>query len=446
MKRIALFALLAAQLAVIGGFWAWNHVRHPLGNMLAGGLAEQLLAYGRLAGLLAAFGALLQLVLASRAGWIGHVFGLDRQLRLHHVLGPLVFLPLAAHPVLLAYGHAMQADTGAWAQTLDFLRYWKGVAAAAAGLALMLAAGALSMPGVRRRLRYEVWHATHLTFYLAIALAFGHQLSVGSDFTDNRWFAGYWTALYAFVFGNLLWHRLLRPLRDFVRHRFAVERLETEAGDATSVYIGGRAMERFRAAGGQFVLVRFLAPGFRWESHPFSLSQPPDGKRIRLTIKQLGDFTRRIPRLAPGTPVVVDGPHGLFTARRCRSAKALLVAGGIGITPLRAMADDLLAAGRDVVLLYASRHRDGITLREELDGLAAAAGGRFRVVHVLDHDPDWPGEKGRLDGERITRLVPDAAERDIFLCGPPPMMKALRRTLTGLGVPRGQIHDERFAL
>ncbi len=446
MRRAALYVLLAGQAVVILGFWAWNHVQHPLGSLLTGELAGQLLAYGRLAGLLAAFGVLLQLVLAGRIGWVEHVFGLDRLLRFHRIAGFSLVLLLIAHPVLLAFGHAMQADVGVREQYIDFLREWRGVAAAAAGLALMLAAVGLSVAIVRRRLRYEVWHATHLTFYVAIALAFGHQLAVGSDFTDNRWFAGYWVALYAFTFGNLAVYRLVRPLLLFARHRFTVERVASETGEATSVYIGGRAMERFKAEGGQFVLVRFLAPGFRWESHPFSISQPPDGVRIRLTIRHLGDFTRRIPQLQPGTRVIVDGPHGVFTARRCRAPKALLIAGGIGITPLRAMADGLLAAGRDVVLLYANRSREGIVFREELERLAAVAGGRLRVVHILSLDPDWPGETGQLDGRRIARLVPDAAEREAFLCGPPPMMKALRAALVKLGAPRARIHYERFSM
>jgi len=74
------------------------------------------------------------------------------------------------------------------------------------------------------------------------------------------------------------------------------------------------------------------------EAHPFSMSRRPDGTRLRLTIKAVGDFTRRIPGLKPGVRVLIDGPHGIFTARRSSSQKILMIAGGIGITPIRSLA------------------------------------------------------------------------------------------------------------
>ena len=446
MKKTGLFILLAALILPLFAFWAWDQVRHPTGNLLVGETAGQLLAYGRLAGLLAAFGLLLQLLLAGRTGWVERACGLDRMMLVHHASGFALLLLLLAHPALVTAGHAQLAGVGLWEQYADFCRSWKGVLAAVIGLNLILVAVALSVAVVRKRLRYELWYASHTILYVAIALVFLHQLAVGSDFTDNRWFARYWLVLYLFTFGNLLAYRLVRPLWNFARYRFVVARLLPETGDATSLFITGRNLEKFPVTGGQFLSVRFLAPGFRWESHPFSVSQQPDGRQIRLTIKASGDFTRRLPLLPPGTPVVIDGPHGIFTARRCRSPKVLLIAGGIGITPIRAMADDLLAAGRDVTLLYANRTLAGAVFRTELDALAAAAGGRFRVIHVLTQDAAWSGEKGQLDRERIARLVPDAAARTVFLCGPPPMMTAVRRALLGLGVPRERIFYERFAL
>ncbi len=446
VKKTVWLALLGAQLLIILTFWSWNQTHHPLGNLLTGGSAGQLLAYGRLAGLLAAFLILLQVFLIGPIRWTEQTFGLDRMTRLHHVLGFSLLALLAAHPLLVTLGHAGQEDNTFMAQYLDFLRNWPGVLAAAIGLGIMLAAVAFSVAIVRKRLKYETWQATHLTLYVAMALAFGHQLEVGNDFTGNRGFAGYWQALYIAVFGNLIWHRLLRPLVVFNRHRFAIARVTPESSDVTSLEITGRNLERLRAAGGQFVLVRFWAKGFRWEKHPFSLSCRPDGHRLRLTIKQLGDFTRRVPQLAPGTPVILDGPHGIFTARRSQAAKVLLIAGGIGITPIRAIAEELLEAGRDLLLIYGNRHRDGIVFKQELDALATAAGGRFRIVHVLNNDPGWPGEKGKIDRERILRLAPDIRERDVYLCGPPPMMKLIRADLTGAGVPPRRIYDERFAL
>lgn len=444
MRKALLLVLLGSQVLVIVGVWAWNHVNHPLGNLLAGDGAGMCLAYGRLTGLLAAFLILVQILMAGRIGWVERGFGLDALTRFHHVAGfALVFL-LLAHPVLVTSGHALQSDVSYRDQSLDFIRSWDGVLGAELGLALMFGAVVVSVACIRKRLTYEAWHASHGLLYLALALAFGHQIAVGSDFTDHRGFTLYWIALYLLTFGNLILYRVARPFWNYRRHRFRVVRLVAESADVTSVQIEGQAMEDFQVEGGQFVMVRFLAPGLKWQVHPFSVSAPPDGKGLRLTIKQLGDYTRRIPELPVGTAVILDGPHGVFTARRCRREKVLLIAGGIGITPVRAMADQLLASGHDLILLYANREAAGIVFREELEGLAAKHRGALRIIHVISRDPNWPEEKGEIDEARLRRLVPDLGDRDVYLCGPPAMMKALRAILQHLGVKR--VFSERFAL
>lgn len=417
-----------------------------MGNLLAGDATAQFLAYGRLAGLIAGFGALFQVLLVSRATWLNAAFGFDRLTRLHHIAGFALVSALVAHPVLLVLGHSQQAFVSPWRQYVDFIRNWEGVGAAAAGLVLAAIAIAFSVAVLVSRLRYEVWYASHLLFYLAVALSVEHVFEVGTDFTAGvPWLRWYWTGINVFVLANLAWYRVARPLAMFARHRFAVSQVAKDTADVASVFIEGRAMDTFRAKAGQFLIVRFLAPGFRWEAHPFSISNTPDGGKVRLTIKAVGDFTARIPALKPGAPVLIDGPHGVLTADRCAAGGVLLVAGGIGITPLRSLAGKFLAMGRRVTLLYANRRIDGAALRGELEAMAAADP-NFSVVHVLSDDPAWKGERGRIDRDMLARLVPDVKERDVFLCGPPPMMKAVRAALSDLSVPADRVHYEKFTL
>jgi predicted ferric reductase len=441
MRRISRLLLLAAPVPVIVAIWLWNHLHHPMGNQLAGDAAAQLCAWGRLAGLLAAYGCLLQVLVISRIRWVEQAFGMDRLTRLHHFAGFSLVALLLAHPLLLSLGRSRAYDTPVAELAAGFLRT---LPAAVSGLVLLLAAALLSMAGLRRRLGYERWHATHLALYLALALAFGHQILVGSDLALHPMARAFWLALYVLVVLAVLGWRLARPLWLFRRHGFAVAALTPETADVTSVHIQGRELGRLRAEAGQFVLVRFLAPGFWREEHPFSLSLPPNGRELRLTIRQLGDYTRRIPSLPIGTRAILDGPHGIFTARRTHNARVLLVAGGIGITPIRSVAEALLDAGREMVLLYANRSRSSAALFGELEALAAASGGRLRVVHVMSADPAWPGERGVLDGAALARLVPDLAARDAYLCGPPPMMRQVRAALRAAGVPGRRIFDERF--
>ena len=435
-----------AQLLAVVGSWAWFHVHHPLGNLLTGDSIGRLLAWGRLAGLLAGLALLFQLVLIGRVRWVERCCGLDRLTRLHHILGfallPLLFL----HLLLVTLGHAAQADVGYWAQTVDFFKTWRGLLAGGMGLALMVAAAGFSALVLMKRLRYEAWYATHLALYAAFALVFWHQVVAGSDFTDHPAFKYYWVALTAFALASLVAYRFARPAALLSKHRFVVERLVAESSEVTSVYIGGRGLSSFRVEAGQFLIVRFLASGFRWEAHPFSVSCCPDGQRLRLSVKAVGDFTRRIPELKPGTPVLIDGPHGAFTSRACVSDRALLIAGGIGITPVRALAEEWAAAGRDAVVVYGNRNAATLVFRAELEALVARSQGKLRVHYVMSDDPAWAGEAGRVDRERLVRLVPDLLARDVYLCGPPPMMRGVRAALSELGFPRAHLHDERFAL
>ncbi len=440
---LRLLAALAALLTV--GFWARDQLPALFHVQSSERLAQGLLSIGRLAALIAVCGLLLQLILIGRLKWVEPIFGHDRLTRVHHSNALLIVTLLIAHPILVTVGHAMQDHVSFWAQVREFLHDWDGVPLAMAGWLTLMTAAALSVARVRQHLRYEMWHSTHLMLYAAIGLAMLHQFRVGGDLTANRMFATWWGGLYVFAGANLLLFRFGGPLHNYARWRFRVDHLERETADVASVYISGRDLSRFTILAGQFMLVRFLARGFWRESHPFSLSCLPNGRWLRLSIKNVGDFTAKIPLLQAGTPVVIAGPYGVFTARQCQQQRVLMIAAGIGITPIRSLAEDLLKSGHVITLLYGNRTRSGIVFHEELEALQTTTSA-LRVVHVLSHDPTWPGEIGRIDAEKIHRLAPDARDREIYLCGPPPMMTATVAALHALGVPRRRIHHERFSL
>lgn len=443
MKKIfLLFFPAGALLAVL--FWYRDSAASPVGSLFSDP-AGIYLALGRLAGIVGALGVMWQLLLVSRAKWLEPLFGLDRLTRYHHVSGLIIPLALLVHPPLVAVYHAMQNGLGFLSQYLAILR-WEDVLPAAFGELLIILAVFLSLPFSRRRLSYEQWHTAHLGAYLGLALAIAHQLGLGGDLNSGtRYFSVVWYALLAFTAANALWYRLLRPLWFYKKHAFVVDRTFMESADVMSVYIKGKDLQDYAVEPGQFALPRFWAPGFRLQAHPFSFSKAPDGKELRFSIKKSGDFTAKLQaELKAGTPVIIDGPHGVFTRARMKTGKALFVAGGIGITPLRAIAEKLCAAKGDSVLVFSNRSHRDIVFLEELGKLEKP--GVFRTVHVLTEDKDWLGEKGRVDAALLKRLVPDLAERDAFLCGPPPMMAALRSGLAGLGVRGDRIHYERFSL
>lgn len=438
LKSALLWLFLLANLAIVAWFW-WSGSGAYVASLDTGKL---LIAFGRLSGLLLVLFVLFQLMLIGRIAWIEHVFGLDKLSRLHHWIGFTLLSLLLAHPILLSLGYGLRTGSDLVRQFLDF-QGWENVSKATVALGLFLFIILISIVIVLRKMKYESWYYVHLAVYLAILLAFGHQLSVGRDLMDPV-FAGYWYALYAFILLNFAYFRFLKPSLATLKHDFEVDRIENETPDVISIFIRGRNIRNFRFKAGQFLIVRFLAKGFWSQAHPFSISNAPGGDRLRLSIKKSGDYTSTLSGLKPGTKVLVDGPHGVFIAERSCHEKFLFIAGGIGVTPIMSLIASLAPQNINIELLYACRDSATAAFKTELDELAAKHA--LRVHYIMSSDQTWSGEKGFVDQEKIVRLVPDALERDTYLCGPTPMMTAVRKTLASCGVPRACIHFEKFSL
>jgi predicted ferric reductase len=212
----------------------------------------------------------------------------------------------------------------------------------------------------------------------------------------------------------------------------------------TSVVISGKNLENFRIQPGQFMLIRFLTKNLWWQTHPFSLSKFPDGKTIRLSIKNVGDFTSVVKYIKKGSPVYIDGPYGIFTRKVVKKNKVLLIAGGIGITPVRSLLEDLLIQKKDVVFLYSNKVKEEIVFKNEFDSLQKTK--PFLAYYFLSQENQKGFISGRIDAQQIQELVKDVRDRDIFICGPLPMMQSLKNDLVNIGVPKSQIHYEQFSL
>jgi predicted ferric reductase len=431
--------LFAANAAIVVGFWWVSTGTQPMRSP-----GDVLNAIGRVTGLLGTYLALWQLLLMTRQPWLDAGFGLDRLAVLHRWNGYLALSLLVAHALFQTLGYQLVNGLGTLAQLADFVTAYDGVLPAIAGLLLLVAVVAVSITITRRRLKYETWYFVHLYTYLGIALAFAHEIAVGADFIANRAFTAYWLLLYAAVFGCLIWFRLALPLLRFQRYRFRVEHVVREGPRVFSIYIGGRDVWSLPTEAGQFMLWRFLDRERWWQCHPFSLSLPPGSRFLRLTVKGIGDFSRSIATVRPGTPVLVEGPFGSFSERASVHPKVLLVAGGVGITPLRALAERLASLGRDVCLLYRCGREQELVFRHELERLAAAP--NVRVEYLLGERRARKRGGDPLHPSVLQQLVPDAAWRDVFVCGPPGMTRAVLDSLARLGVPSRQVHTEAFRL
>ncbi|MEI6379197.1 MAG: ferredoxin reductase family protein [Candidatus Falkowbacteria bacterium] len=438
MKKILIWLFFWLNLAAIIGLWWWQS-----GAYAGVSWAYNFKLAGRIAALLAVYFILWEFWLIGRVKPLEQSFGQDKLARWHHWTGILALLFIILHPLFTGLGYALSFGRSLPTQMIAFLN-WEEMLPAYLAVAAFLIVVILSLAIIKRHLKYELWFYVHLAVYLGIIWAFGHQLVYGWDL-QNKTGATYWLSLYWVFIGVFVWYRFIMPLYNFWRFRFQVTKVVSEGNNVWSVYIGGRNMAKFKARAGQFLLVRYLNK-YCWQSHPFSLSAAPDGKSLRITVKALGDFTNNLDqKIKPGTFVWVEGPLGIFTLDKAVTNKFLFIAGGVGITPIRAMMEETADKQLDVILLCANRRPEDMIFNDELAQLREKACGKTRCAFVYSDAGVEVDEKGRIDEERLKRLVPDIAERDVYFCGPPPMAKSLIPAFARLGVPEKQIHFEKFS-
>jgi predicted ferric reductase len=399
-------------------------------------LADVITNAGRILGLLAGYGVVVLVALMARLPPLERGIGTDRLARWHAMGGRYIISLITAHALLIIWGYALTAHTGVIQESGTLVLDYPDVMMATVAAFLLLGVGIVSARAARRRLRYETWYYLHFYTYLAIALAFSHQFATGADFVASQPARIGWSAFYLSVGSAVVWYRIVCPLRSLARHQFHVTGLNREAPGVVSVHIGGRYLDDLRAEPGQFFRWRFLTRGLWWSANPYSLSAMPHPDVLRITVKENGDHSGALSRLRPGTRVMAEGPYGSMTARGT-GRQVLLLAGGVGITPLRAM---FAALPGDVTLIYRASDIADVVFRDELETIAQARGAR---VHYLI------GSRAQLGGDplsarQLQALVPGLHRCEAYLCGPAGMMEAAVTALRAAGVPRRRIHYESF--
>jgi predicted ferric reductase len=433
------YAVFAINTVVVLAFWWLSS-----GFEITRTASDAFNGLGRVTGLLGTYLVLWQLLFMARLPWLEKAFGLERMAVLHKWNGYLVIALLIAHAVFQTLGYQLGDGKDVAAQLGDFITSYDGLLAAIVSLGLFIVVVVASVSIAARHLAYETWYFIHLYAYLAVVLAFSHQLATGVDFAGNPAFVWYWCFLYGVVGASILLYRVVGPLATFRRHRFRVQAVEREARGVFSVYISGRDLDQFEAEAGQFAIWRFLDRTRWWQAHPFSISAVPDGRRLRITVKNIGDFTSGVHSLKAGTPILVDGPFGKFTERPA-NRKVLLIAGGIGITPIRPLAEEMAADGFDVRVLYRAHSEGHLVFKKEMDVLSVNLGVRVDYL-VTQAGSNRSSRAAWFSPTNLARLVPDISDRVVYVCGPPGMMTAVRASLDALGVPSDQVRTEAFRL
>ncbi|GAC1521880.1 MAG: ferric reductase-like transmembrane domain-containing protein [Chloroflexota bacterium] len=414
----------------------WLHDGGVSGVHSAGTLFASL---GRISGLLGAYLLLIQILLLAHIRWFERLVGFGRLTTWHRTNGKICFSLILVHVTSITLGYALIDRISIPSEVSTLLRTYPDMIQASIGTALIVLVVVTSLVIVRRHMRYEAWYFVHLISYLAVFLAWLHQVPTGNEFVLNAAAAMYWTALYVITLALVIVFRLAVPVVLAFWYQLRVAEVMTEGPNVVSLRITGRHLDQMGARAGQFFLWRFLTWKLAWQSHPFSLSAAPDGQSLRITIKSLGDFTSRMGEIRPGTRVLGVGPFGLFTDAVRRRQRVALIAGGVGITPIRALLEDM--AG-DIVLIYRVASHHDVVFREEIEQLA---GDRGITLHVVTGNHTEPGADRLMSPEHLRELVPDIANRELYVCGPPAMAGMVGLNARRAGVPQKYIHTEAFA-
>lgn len=394
---------------------------------------------------------LLHLVLVARVPWIEAVFGLDKLTGAHKKLGkPLVYI-LGLHVASSIYFYALQNGEEIFTAAVDLVGGYFEMLIATIGFALMLVVTVSSITAARRMLSYEAWYLIHLLSYIAVMLAIPHQFAFGSTFLAQPWMTTYFGALYIFVLLNVVWFRSLHPVVRALAGGFKVSSVKPAGNNSTSVTVRGKGLAKLPFKSGQFFMVRVMTLKDFWKPHPFSASNSSGEGFLRFTIGNRGDFTARMQTIPVGTRIVLEGPYGVFTEAKRSKQKVTLIAAGIGVAPIRSLAQQLASKPGDLTIIYRANTEQDAALADELVEISEKRGHELKILTgPRDRHVPWLPEqrvrsKQKPDYILLSELAPDILESDIYICGPSQWTNALVQTVSKLSIPKHQVHIEEFA-
>jgi predicted ferric reductase len=431
---------IADALALIGGiglgvsigFAFWGETLSSLNS--AGGWVT---LGGRIAGLAGTYLMLVMVLLISRLPWLERVVGQDRLVSWHRRIGGWPIALIAVHIVLITWGYAQMTSVSLLHQFWTFIVHYPDILASVVAFGLFIMAGVTSARVARQRMKYETWWMVHLYIYLALSLAFAHQIRTGVMFIGHPLIRDIWILMWVAGACAVLGFRVILPVARNLRHQLRVAAVQEETPGVYSIIVSGRNLSQLNVAGGQFFLWRFMSKGLWAHSHPYSLSALPRPPFLRVTIKGLGDQSSAVARLKPGTRVFIEGPYGKFTRHARSTGRVVLIGAGVGVTPLRALLEDLPLAVDVTVVVRASSYED-IIHREELFELVNQRNGRLFEIVGSRHEV-------RMNANELKKFVGHVNNADIYVCGPTEFNESVTKAVLRLGARDERIHQEIFA-
>ena len=381
--------------------------------------------------------SIIGLLLIARIPWVENALGHDRLVVWHRKAMPYALYMITFHVLLVALGYAGSEGKIVGHELWIMITTYPWMLPAFAGFVLLILAGITSYKNVRTKMKYETWWVIHLYTYLGVALSFMHQILTGGMFIGHPLNRAYWIGLYVAVVVAIVTWRIAIPATRSFRHKLRLSKVEIEGPGVVSMYISGIGISKLRAQGGQFFNWRFLTKDGWHESHPFSLSAAPTDTELRFTVKALGDSSSKISSIPIGTRVIIEGPYGIFTRDMARQFKHVtLIGGGVGITPLRAIIDEI-PDSTSIDVIYRARNEEDLVLKEELDLLANQRG--IKVHYLVGSRNEYP-----INENTIKKYAPRFADSDVYVCGPESLIDNVIAACKEAGIPKDRVHHEAF--
>lgn len=393
---------------------------------------------GQLAGILGLVFFSLATILSARIKIFDRIFGgINRAYIEHHKIGKIAFFLIIAHPISFAIGIAsisfkeailfLIPGAGKWEINFGIFALWL--------LVLLLI---ITFYRENLRIKYRAWKLSH--WFLGVAFGFGitHAYLIRSDISENiflRYYIftlsslGAISFLYRSVFGKLLVKRFDYTVKEIKSLKENIIEISLEPKN-----------KALKSTPGQFIFISFLSSAVSREVHPFSISSGENEQILRITPKSLGDYTSLLRNLKIGDSAKIEGPYGRFSYRNFKNRNQIWVAGGIGITPFLSMIRSL-KANEDYLIdfYYSANSADEFIFEDEIKKI----GENNKNIKITFWNAS---ERGFISAWEIKKAVGDFLGREIFVCGPPVMMNALKKQFKDLGVKKENIHSEEFSI
>ena len=399
------------------------------------GVNNIFLAAGQVLGLMGSVLFSLNFMLSARLRFLEKYFGgLNRIYIIHHIIGAIALIFLLYHPVMISLFY-LPLSVVAAAKILfagpSNVPVFLGLTALAVLIIALILTFFIKLP-------YQIWKLSHKFLGLSLFLASLHIYLIPSTVSVSLPLRIYILGISVVGIAAYLYRSIFDKLL-IRKYKYKVEAVNKLGNDVTEAVMS--PLEKpMNYLPGQFIFINFESLGITRETHPFSLTSSPDTPQLSLGIKSSGDYTETIKLLKKDAVAEIEGPFGYFTFYRYGTNRQIWIAGGIGVTPFISMARSLAMPNPyRIDMYYVVSTADEAVYQKELEKIAAQISG-FKLF------PHFSKTMGRFNTESLAKSSPDFVGADIFLCGPPPMMKSLKDQLKKVKVKGYRIHSEEFSI